>query len=222
VLASLVDHVGPRDHDSRVPVTEMLKLALMAQWLVVEERRGRIFSEVTIRQEPTEDESLVAPSYRLDLVLLEPPQGEAPLRITAVEIKSGRADFSGDRKWHNYIGRADRLYFATPPGIIKPHELPDGVGLLELHRPNDGDLFRKTVRAHDQDVTLAHRADILYGLAMCDRRREHGLDLLETARTRVADFWCSRSGKNKPAVAEVSVPSAEEGDWVSPGMSTMS
>lgn len=206
VLASLVDHVGPREHDSRIPVTEMLKLALMAQWLVVEERRGRVFSEVTIRQEPTEEPCLVAPSFRLDLVLLEPPQGEAPLRITAVEVKSSRADFTADHKWESYIGRADRLYFATPPRIIKPHELPEGVGLLELQKPSEGDLFRKVAPARDFAVSLENRADILYGLAVCDRLHGSGLDLLERARLRIAEYWQKPPRKTKRQPAEVVVP----------------
>jgi hypothetical protein len=207
VLASLVDRVGPREHDSRVPVTEMLKLALLAQWLVIEERRGRVYNEVTIRQEPTEEACLVAPSFRLDLVLLEPPQGESPLRLTAVEVKSSRSDFTGDHKWHNYIGRADRLYFATPPGIIKPHELPQGVGLLELQKPGDGDLLRKVAHADDFEVSLSNRADLLYGLATCDRLHDGGLDLLERARLQVAEFWNKRSKKIKKAPDEVLVPS---------------
>ena len=208
LLASLVDHVGPRDHDSRVPVTEMLKQALMAQWLVIEERRGRIFREVTIRKEATEQACGIAPSYRLDLVLLEPPQGEAPMRVTAVEVKSSRADFTGDRKWQSYIGRADRLYFATLPGMIKEHELPQGVGLLELQKPNDGDLFRKVIPAADFEVSLADRADLLYGLATCDRLHGNGLDLLERARLRVAEHWNKPIKKTNAAAREVVVQSA--------------
>jgi hypothetical protein len=207
LLASLVEHIGPREHDSRVPVTEMLKLALLAQWLVIEERNARVFREVTIRQEPTVAACSIAPTYRLDLVLLEPPQGEAPMRVTAVEVKSSRADFSGDHKWHNYIGRADRLYFATLPGIIKEHELPTGVGLLELQRPNDGDLLRRTVHATDVEVNLASRADLLYGLATCDRLPGRGLDLLERARIAVAEYWEKPRKRNKAASGEVSVSS---------------
>jgi hypothetical protein len=178
----------------------------MAQWLVVEERRGRVFSEVTIRQEPSEALCLIAPSYRLDLVLLEPPQGEAPLRITTVEVKSSRADFTTDHKWESYIGRADRLYFAAPPGIIKPHELPEGIGLLELQKPSDGDLFRKVSHASDFEVTLASRADLLYGLAVCDRLHGSGLDLLERARLRIAEFWQKPPKKTKRDSAVVVSP----------------
>lgn len=33
--------------------------------------------------------------------------------ITLVEIKSCRADFRGDRKWHEYLAFCDRFYFAV-------------------------------------------------------------------------------------------------------------
>jgi hypothetical protein len=33
--------------------------------------------------------------------------------ITLVEVKSGRADFCGDRKWHEYLAWCDRFYFAV-------------------------------------------------------------------------------------------------------------
>jgi hypothetical protein len=202
LLASLVEHVGPREHDSRRPVTEMLRLALMAQWLCIEERRGRIFSEVCIRQDPASAPLTTAPSYRLDLVLLEPPQLESPLRVTAVEIKSGRADFSTDRKWQGYIGRADRLYFATLPGVVKPGELPDGVGLLELRRECEDGFFERVAPATDVEVSTLARLDLLYGLATCDRCRESGFGLQQSALSAVERYWVSRKRARKAVNSE--------------------
>ncbi len=37
------------------------------------------------------------------------------------EVKSSRADFQSDRKWHEYLDWCDRLYFAVPSGF--PEEL---------------------------------------------------------------------------------------------------
>lgn len=46
-------------------------------------------------------------------------------RISIVEIKSGRADFVADRKWHAYLDHCDRFYFAVAsrfPQALLPAE----------------------------------------------------------------------------------------------------
>jgi hypothetical protein len=47
-------------------------------------------------------------------------------RVTLVEVKSGRADFRGDRKWHDYLAYCDRFYFAVgrdfPLDVLPPEE----------------------------------------------------------------------------------------------------
>jgi hypothetical protein len=46
-------------------------------------------------------------------------------QLLIVEIKSSVADFRADRKWKEYRGFADRLYFAVPndfPGTLIPEE----------------------------------------------------------------------------------------------------
>lgn len=49
--------------------------------------------------------------------------------LVIVEIKSSVADFTADRKWPEYRGFCDRLYFAVPGGF--PQELiPDNCGLI--------------------------------------------------------------------------------------------
>src|SRR3990167_4868870 len=46
------------------------------------------------------------------------------------EIKVSRSDFIRDDKWQKYRDVCTELYFAAPPGIIQPDEIPDGVGLI--------------------------------------------------------------------------------------------
>ncbi len=53
---------------------------------------------------------------RLDVLALG-PKGE----FWCVEVKSSRADFQSDHKWHEYLEWCDRLYFAVPPEF--PEEL---------------------------------------------------------------------------------------------------
>ena len=56
---------------------------------------------------------------------------------TLIEIKVSRSDFLADRKKRfrriEDQGMGDERYMATPPGLIKAEELPDGWGLLEVH-----------------------------------------------------------------------------------------
>jgi len=48
------------------------------------------------------------------------------------EIKVSRSDFLGDDKWDNYLKYCNYFYFVAPKGLIGKHELPDGVGLIEV------------------------------------------------------------------------------------------
>jgi hypothetical protein len=202
LLASLVEYVGPRQHDSRAPVTEMLKLALLAQWLCVEGRSCRVYSEVSIRQEPCYAPVAHMPQWRLDLMMLEASDGLRPPRVTGVEIKSSRADFSGDKKWRGYIGRVDRLYIATLPGVVREGELPEGVGLLTLRREAGSDGFFERVRpAEDADVNELARYDLLYALACSDRLRAGGLELQQRAQHLVDAHWAGAKPRRRAAAA---------------------
>lgn len=51
-------------------------------------------------------------------------------RTIAYEIKVARNDFLRDDKWRSYLDYCSEFYFAAPPGIIDPSELPDEAGLL--------------------------------------------------------------------------------------------
>lgn len=53
-----------------------------------------------------------------------------------VECKTSRADFLADKnkifRHHEEMGMGDARYFAAPKGLLKPDELPEGWGLLEI------------------------------------------------------------------------------------------
>ncbi|RJF89092.1 DNA repair protein MmcB-related protein [Oleomonas cavernae] len=57
-------------------------------------------------------------------------------RLVIVEIKVSLADFRADRKWPEYLGYCDALYFAIPPDLPRaPFEaLPDEIGLIVADR----------------------------------------------------------------------------------------
>lgn len=67
----------------------------------------------------------------------------------AVEVKVTRADFLGDvrnpQKQAPWRGLAHRHAYATPPGLVRPGELPAGSGLIEVDRGRGGGL---TARWH--------------------------------------------------------------------------
>jgi len=50
--------------------------------------------------------------------------------FTAYEIKTSRADFLSDSKWHNYVNYCHRFSFVCPKGVIDKNELPEEVGLI--------------------------------------------------------------------------------------------
>jgi hypothetical protein len=54
-----------------------------------------------------------------------------------VECKVSRVDFLSDKgklfRRQEHYGMGDYRYYAAPAGLIKPDELPEGWGLLEVH-----------------------------------------------------------------------------------------
>jgi hypothetical protein len=72
----------------------------------------------------TVTELVPAPGLRVDVMALG-PKGE----VWIVECKSGRADFTSDRKWQNYLEWSDRFFWAVDESF--PTELlPEGTGLM--------------------------------------------------------------------------------------------
>jgi len=59
-------------------------------------------------------------------------QYNAPL-ATVYEVKVSRGDFLGDLnrgKYQRYLPHCNRLFFATPAGLVKPAEIPTEAGLM--------------------------------------------------------------------------------------------
>lgn len=48
------------------------------------------------------------------------------------EIKVNRLDFLADKKWQKYLKYCTFFYFIAPKDLIKPEELPDNIGLIEI------------------------------------------------------------------------------------------
>jgi hypothetical protein len=53
--------------------------------------------------------------------------------VSIYEVKISRSDFQSDirsGKWLGYLEHCHRFYFATPSGMVKKEEIPDGAGLI--------------------------------------------------------------------------------------------
>lgn len=53
-----------------------------------------------------------------------------------VECKTSRSDFKADQKkagWNGPEFPGQERWYLTPPGLLKPTEMPDGWGLIEAH-----------------------------------------------------------------------------------------
>lgn len=55
----------------------------------------------------------------------------SPPTCIGYEVKVSRGDWLGDRKWEGYRELVNLLYLVAPKGLVKPDELPEGVGLME-------------------------------------------------------------------------------------------
>lgn len=66
----------------------------------------------------TVEELVPAPGLRVDVMALGPKE------VWIVECKSGRADFTSDRKWRNYLEWSDRFFWAVdaefPVDLLPP------------------------------------------------------------------------------------------------------
>ena len=87
-----------------------------------------------------------------------------------VEIKSCRQDFLSDRKWPDYLGFADRFYFAVAPGF--PLELLPGDEGLILADRFEGELVRP---ARQRALAPARRKALLLRFARTAALRLQGL-----------------------------------------------
>lgn len=100
----------------------------------------------------TVEELVPAPGLRVDVMALG-PKGE----VWIIECKSGRADFQGDAKWHNYLEWADRFFWAVDadfPSDLLPLDtgliIADGYGAEILRMGPESSLppARRKVMVH--------------------------------------------------------------------------
>jgi hypothetical protein len=102
-------------------------------------------------------------SRRDDLIALSPKQ-----KLSIIEVKFSRRDFTGDHKWPEYIGFADYFYFAVAedfPQDILPDERMCGIIL------SDGFDALITRPAPLRPLANGRRAHLIRQLAVTAMRR---------------------------------------------------
>jgi hypothetical protein len=108
----------------------------------------------------------LATGRRLDIMALS-PAGD----LLAIEVKSGREDFTVDRKWPEYRDWCDGFAFAVAPDF--PLELlPEDAGLL-VADAYGGEWLREAPR---HALAPARRKAVTIAFARLAALRLHGLD----------------------------------------------
>lgn len=85
---------------------------------------------------------------------------------TLIECKISRSDFFADQKKRFRQDPADGMgnyrYYMTPKGLLRPDELPEGWGLLEV---SDKLKTREVVKAAPQNKSYRSEHNLLYSIA---------------------------------------------------------
>ena len=130
----------PQDFKSKSSTIQAISTAFMTETLNLRYPRERgwlMFSEVQMG-EPFEwrpGKMAYKNMRRIDLLFVNYWHSKKYERI-AIEMKRARADLMNElkqpEKRRPIMAQVNYFYFATPVGIVKPNELPDNTGLIEI------------------------------------------------------------------------------------------
>jgi len=93
-------------------------------------------------------------------------------KIVIVEVKSSRADFKSDKKWHIYQQFCDLFYFAIDGDYISKDELPKGVGLIKLDGSKRGFGFVKKATSNKLSIPDDVYSDLMFRMARSMSNRQ--------------------------------------------------
>lgn len=79
----------------------------------------------------------LAPNLRADILNLSWDD-----KVVILEIKSCRADFKTDLKYHKYLDYCDYFYFYCPEGEIPIKDVPKNVGLIYASGPMENPFLK--------------------------------------------------------------------------------
>ena len=127
--------------------------------------------------------ALASGARRCDFWTLAPCQSKG-YAATAYEIKVSRTDYRRDTHAKQREARlfSDRFYYATPPGLVRPDEVPDWAGLVEIY-PDAERFARKKIVVpaplRDKD---APSWELIVSLLRCSGTIERDSDLIREQR----------------------------------------
>lgn len=83
-------------------------------------------------------------------------------KVIIYEVKSSKADYRSDKKWHNYLDFCEYFYFVAPRDVIEiiKEEVPKHVGLYTYH--NDYLECARPARKHKKDLDKSSIKDNLF------------------------------------------------------------
>lgn len=133
---------------------------------------------------------MVQQHRRLDLLCIR-RSWTAPGAV-GYEVKVSRQDFQKDNKWQDYLPMCSELFFATPPKLILPHEVPDPCGLKWVYDGRPVTKKKAAVRQIDW-----HIPTLLYILICRARVEPEAVNYRDAQR----DFWKKWVEKKKVDMA---------------------
>ena len=98
-------------------------------------------------------------------------------KIIIIEVKSSRADYTSDKKWHIYRQFCDSMYFAIDGDYIDKAELPAGVGLMKLDNSLRGYSIDKRATSKKLELPIEIRCDLMFRMARSLSNRQSLLKL---------------------------------------------
>lgn len=117
----------------------------------------------------------------------------AHLSFVGYEIKVSRSDFLRDDKWPRYLDVVNCFYFVTPPGLLKPEEVPGNCGLLE---PRGGRLkTRKAATRHEIEPPAELMVYVLMARAAIGREALGLVD--QDQRTALWEEWLRKKDETR-------------------------
>lgn len=144
--------------------------------------------------------ALASGARRCDFWTLAPCQSKG-YAATAYEIKVSRADYRRDTPTKQREARlfSDRFYYVTPPGLVKPDEVPDWAGLIEIH-DDERPFARKKIIVpaplRDKD---APSWELIVSLLRCSGTIERDSDMIREQRNAYRRMLTTASERLKAA-----------------------
>ncbi len=144
--------------------------------------------------------ALSSGARRCDFWTLAPCQSKG-YAATAYEIKVSRADYRRDTPTKQREARlfSDRFYYATPPGLLKPDDVPDWAGLVEIFPDAERHARKKIVVQAPLRDKDAPSWELVVSLLRCSGTIERDSDVIREQRNAYRRMLTTAADRLKEA-----------------------